>query len=558
MVSMAATCGERTRVGAAAAELVEGVDRPRSQRGFSLGKGVRRWLTGSSRRWFGGLSRAQVFHKLGPVIVLLLLVTAYAVFYGMWSVRKYVALNAPAFDMGIFDQGVWLLSRFKDPFVTILGLNLFGDHLCFTMLAFVPMYWIWPGPETLLVVQAMVLAVGAIPVFLLAARALENRWFATVPAFAYLLTPALGWLNLENFHPDSLEVPLVLFALYFATRGRWRWYFAMVIPLMLVKEETVLFLVPLGIYVALRHSIRMGLLTVGLSIVWFVVGFFGIQPALSGASAGALDSWRIPFGGLGGLVKTTFQRPWDVIAYMLTAEKIQYMFQLLTPLLFLPLLTWRSLMALPVLLYNLISNFWYQSNLQYHYHSMLTPVLWATGLLALERFRRVSLRRAVITVVLLMTLFSAYMWGPLPSSRQPSYYPDPGHPDAVAAAEAFALIPDDAAVSAIDKFAAHLATRELIYVFPNPYSASYWGDFSLKGVRLPGAEKVEYVMAMPALLEEEAAVVWAGLPDEGFRPIYDRQGIVLLHREALAEPPGVLTEEWARSTLRVSHDTTTP
>jgi hypothetical protein len=66
------------------------------------------------------------------------------------------------------------------------------------------------------------------------------------------------------------------------------------------------------------------------------------------------------------------------------------------------------------------------------------------------------------------------------------------------------------------------------------------------------------VMAMPALLEEEAAVVWAGLPDEGFRPIYDRQGIVLLHREALAEPPGVLTEEWARSTLRVSHDTTTP
>jgi hypothetical protein len=28
------------------------------------------------------------------------------------------------FDLGIFDQGVWLLSRFRDPFVTIRGLSL--------------------------------------------------------------------------------------------------------------------------------------------------------------------------------------------------------------------------------------------------------------------------------------------------------------------------------------------------------------------------------------------------------------------------------------------------
>ena len=536
----------------------EGAERRQLWRRCSLVTTGRRWFGGLSRRWFGGLSRVEVFHRVGPLAVLLLLVTSYAVYYGMWSVRKYAALNAPAFDMGIFDQGVWLLSRFKNPFVTILGLNLFGDHLCFTMLAFVPLYWLWPGPETLLVVQAMVLAVGAIPVYLLAARVLEHRWFATIPAFAYLLAPALGWLNLENFHPDSLEVPLALFALYFATRGRWRWYLAMVIPLMLVKEETVLFLVPLGIYVAMLHNRRIGLLTVGLSIAWFFLGFFGIQPALSGAAAGSLDSWRIPFGGFGGLVKTAFQRPWEVIAYMLTAEKVKYIIQLLTPLLFLPLLTWRSLLALPVLLYNLISNFWYQSNLQYHYHSMLTPVLWATGLLALGRFHRVIVRRTLVMVVLVAAMFSAFLWGPLPGSRQPSYYGDPQRPEVLAANEAFALIPGDASVSAIDKFAAHLANREEIYVYPNPYSASYWGDDSMKGQRLPAADKVEYVMVVPGAMGEVAARVYEGLAGEGFEPIYDKQGVVLLHRQLSAEAAGVLTEYGARSTLRVSHDTTTP
>jgi uncharacterized membrane protein len=477
------------------------------------------------------VSSGTLVQRWGPVAVLLLLVIGYALYYGLWSVRKYAAYQAPAFDMGIFDQGVWLLSRFKEPFVTILGLNLFGDHPSFIMLAFVPLYWIWPHPDTLLVVQSMVLALGAIPVFLIARPILRNGWFALVPALAYLLTPALGWLNLENFHPDSLEVPLVLFALYFALRARWRWYVVMVVLVMMVKEDVFLLLVPLGIYVAVRHSRKMGLLTVGLSIAWFLVAFFAIQPALSDVSAGSLDSWRIPFGGFGGLAKTFFTSPWEVIAYLLTAEKIMYVFQLLTPVLFLPLLTWRSLIALPVLLFNLVSNFWYQSSIQYHYTSLLTPVICVMTLLVLERFSSIKLRRSLAVLVLLATVFSLYMWGPITGSRNPSYFPDPQHPQCLAANEAIALIPADAVVAAEDRFAAHLADRELIYVFPNPYSASYWGDYSQAGQRLPGTEKIEYVMVIPAGLGSVAAGVYAELDEEGFTEVFRKNGVVLLHRE---------------------------
>jgi len=101
----------------------------------------------------------------------------------------------------------------------------------------------------------------------------------------------------------------------------------------------------------------------------------------------------------------------------------------------------------------------------------------------------------------------------------------------VAANKAIALIPDDAVVSAVDRFAAHMANRELIYIFPNPYSASYWGDFTHKGERLPGAEKVEYVVVSPGALVDESARVYAGLPAEGFQLIFDEQGIVVLHRD---------------------------
>ena len=44
--------------------------------------------------------------------------------------------------LGIFDQGVWLLSRLKDPFVTIRGLPLFGDHASYRLSAWPAFQWI--------------------------------------------------------------------------------------------------------------------------------------------------------------------------------------------------------------------------------------------------------------------------------------------------------------------------------------------------------------------------------------------------------------------------------
>jgi len=485
-----------------------------------------------------GLPRRLSLAKLAPVAVLVAFMAFYAIWYSLWSLRKFDSFQAPAFDLGIYDQGLWLLSRFKEPFVTVLGLNLFADHTSLILVLFIPLYWIFPHAGTLLVVQALVLAAGAIPVYLLAKMVLRHVWVALIPAAAYLLTPALGWLNLENFHPDSLEVPLLLFALYFIARSRWRPYLAMVILLLMVKEDVPLVLIPLGIYVAVRHHRAMGLATIWLSVVWLVVAIGIIQPALSGAAAGGLDSWRIPFGGVGGLFATLFKRPWEVLGYMFTPEKVKYLFQLLTPVLFLPLLTWRTAVLVPIVAFNLISTFWYQTNLQYHYTSLIIPVLCGAALLALQRFGRLQTRRVLVVGILLATVFSGYLWGPLPRSREPAYDPDPRHPQTVACAEAVALIPDDAIVAAGDKFGSHLTHRQFVYIFPTPFSAAYWGDDSKKGERLAVADEVQWVLDLPSSLPEESVQVFATLPAEGFVTVYDREGVVLLKRETPVEPGG--------------------
>jgi uncharacterized membrane protein len=460
----------------------------------------------------------------------------YACYYGTASLDRFEAFQAPGFDLGIFDQGIWLLSRFKEPFITIMGLNLFGDHASYILLALVPLYWIWPAAQLLLIVQTLALCLAAAPVFLLARRALRSSWLALLPAIGFLLTPALGWLNLENFHPDSFEVPLVLFALYFMTERRWRAYLVMVLLLLSVKEDVPFLVVPLGIYVALRHDRRMGLITAYTGAIWFIVTVFFLGPFLSGASAGSLDAFRVPFGGLLGLISTALRSPWEVAEYMLSAAKIKYLIQLLTPVFFLPLLTAGSLIALPAILFNLLSTFSYQANIRYHYTSLIIPVFAWAAVLYTGRVKDPGSRKALAFAVLLASLFAAYAWGPSQWSREPARFYDPQSAEARAAAEAVALIPDDAVVSARSRLATHLTHRERVYDFPTPFAASYWGDASLDGERLPAADDVEFVLEVPDRLSGTAAEVFPRLGEEGFREIFSREGVVLLQRVDVGGP----------------------
>jgi uncharacterized membrane protein len=527
---------------------VERVDRPDGEvarRSAPSSPRSRGWPTLFDERLpYSGIgigAESRLGEEFAPRLVLILSMLFYACFFGKIAVDRFDAFQQPGFDLGIFDQGLWLLSRFKAPFVSIMGLDLFGDHASYILLLLVPLYWVWPAPQLLLILQTLALCLGAIPVFLLARRAIRNPWVALLPALAFLVSPALGWLNLENFHPDSFEVPLVLFALYLMTVRRWRPYMLMVVLLLLVKEDAALLVVPLGIYVALRHDRRMGIITAELGAIWFIATVFFIGPLLSSASPGSLDAFRVPFGGWRGLISDALRRPWEVGAYMLTAPKIQYLIQLLVPVFFLPLLTAETLIVLPSLLFNLLSTFFYQTNIRYHYTSLIIPVFAWAAIAYIQRVKDYGARRALALAMLLAALFASYLWGPADWSHNAVYRYDPGQPQARATAEAVALIPKDAVVAARPRMTTHLTHRAQVYEFPTPFYATYYGDDSMRGKWLPIADDVEYVLDTPDRLTGPAAQVFDQLQQqEGFRQIFSKDGVVLLQKMA-SGPTGSAT-----------------
>ena len=69
-------------------------------------------------------------------------VAAFTIVFGRLGVTHYQNFGSWSFDMGIYDQGFWLVSRGGESFVTVRGLEFWGHHVNLVALLFAPFYWL--------------------------------------------------------------------------------------------------------------------------------------------------------------------------------------------------------------------------------------------------------------------------------------------------------------------------------------------------------------------------------------------------------------------------------
>jgi len=291
--------------------------------------------------------------------VVIAMVIAYIVIVSRVLIDVHLGLGTSSYDIGLYDQGTWLLSRFEAPFVTLMGRNLLGDHASIVMFFVVPFYWLIPGSETLLVLQTIAIGAGAIPLFAYARKALDSDVLGVAIAACWLLNPAVNGTAYENFHPDGFIVFFLPLALYAALTERWRLYLVAFVLCLTVKEDVALVMVPLGIFVALRKHRKWGVVTAVASVVATILGMFVLMRSLIGVPT--RNAWRIPFGGPTGFIKEVFTNPLNVWRYLTSEERPLYVWKMIAPFagVFL-LVPDLALISALVILANIVSNFWFQ------------------------------------------------------------------------------------------------------------------------------------------------------------------------------------------------------
>jgi uncharacterized membrane protein len=500
-------------------------------------------------RWRAGLLERAVD---GPLATTWAMIALWAAVFGWLSVARYRAFGTGRFDLGNMVQAIWSTAHGHLLSTTDIAGGQFsrlGAHVDPILVAFAPIFRVWPSPGFLLVAQAAIVAVGALPAFWLARRWLGEGWIALVGPVAYLLYPALQWATVTEFHAVTLAAPLLMFCIWAAEESRPVALAVFAALALLCKEEVGLALVVLGLWMAFRGARRAGLTLAAASLAWVAIALWVIIPHYNGGRPSAFIARYGDLGGSqGAIVRSLVTRPWDAVQTVATWGRLTYLLALLLPLLLLPLLApGLAACAVPELGLNLLANWWPQHSIEFQYVAVPAPFLVAAAILGLARLtgaREIGARSrrpsvgarvgrllrwppagttaAVLAVVLLLSgihLGPMPWWSSLPlaSHSRVGQYHSTAHTAALDAA--VDLVPDGVPVSAGNHLGSHLSARARIMTFPVIAEAQY----VLVDQRQPD------IGFVPQPQEHERRVRELERRRD-FRLIYDRDGVLVFHR----------------------------
>lgn len=308
---------------------------------------------------------------------------------------KHALFQSNAWDLGIFDQAVFLISQGKPAISSFLGFHILADHAALVLYPLALLYQIYPDVHWLLAVQAIALALGCVPTYLLARQAGLKEKASIALAVVYLLYPLVFNLSMADFHPEVLAVPAMLQAVY-AARSSQRWWFGICIVLILsCKAALALTVIAMGIWLlGFERRQWYGVSAIVVGIVWFVMATQWVIPTFGGAAA-SLDRHAFRYAYLGNslpdMVRNVVSNPGLVLGRIFAWRSLDYVLLLLAPVLWaVPSLKFAPLMgAVPVFLMNVLSTHAGQRNLIDQYALPILPFLIVMAIAAVSSERSI-------------------------------------------------------------------------------------------------------------------------------------------------------------------------
>ncbi len=408
-----------------------------------------------------------------------LLLVAYALLFSWLAVRRHETFHTGN-DLAVFSQVVWNTTQGR-PFETSLvaeATNFLGQHFSPILALFTPVYALWPDARLLLIAQAVIMALGAVPIYAYAGRRLGGTQWGLGVATAYLLFPAVHFVTLAEFHPIAFATPLLGFAAYALLVRRYRAFFLCFALAFLIKEEIGLILAGVGPFLILvRRRIRLGmaLSAIGVLLTWLLL--YVVIPGLARPGYGYTFAHRYDYLGenVTDIVVHLVAHPRMILPYVLIWPKALFLAQLLGPLALLPLLAPGTiLLSAPTFGYLLLSDYPFQYSIQHQYTAPLIPFLFLATVDGLHRLRRWGQaqghdwRTLGVGALLAATIVGYGLWSPAPlgGSYRPADYAVTEH--VIVGHQMLARIPPQASVGSEWKFYPHLSNRRGLGDLLNP------------------------------------------------------------------------------------------
>jgi hypothetical protein len=301
-------------------------------------------------------------------------------FTGVWIVVLFaVAVRQPwAFgyspDLEVFDQALWNTAHGRLYRSSLVGdVNLLSEHFDPLNLLLAGFYLVYPSPLILLAAQAIMLGLGAIPLYWLARDRFPGSVLAPLFPILYLLYLPIREANRFGYHPGALVPPLFLFALYFMEKSRWGPMLCFLALAGLLKENMPIAGAVIGMYLLVTGRQRiLGASMAAVFGLWFYAGFAWIIPAFGPLTGGYkyFDLFTRLAPTPSGVFLAPLLNP-AAVAGGLAAHaerKLEYLLDVFGPLAFFSLLSpSRLVLAVPFLAPHLLSDLRFLTTVRTHH-----------------------------------------------------------------------------------------------------------------------------------------------------------------------------------------------
>jgi uncharacterized membrane protein len=439
----------------------------------------------------------------------------FGVAYALYGLFRHWNFGSSAFDLGIFDQVVWHLSRFEAPGSSIRGFsNFLGDHFFPVIVVFAPFYWIRPGPDTLIVVQAIGSAASIVPVYLFARSRLPPGPALSI-AIAYGCFWGIQHAIAFDVHETAFSPLAVAIAVLAMDRRQWPLFWAAVAAMICIKEDHIPLVAGLGFLLVIQGERRRGVIAIGASACALAAVVGVIVPAFN--DLGGYEYTSSYLGVLTDLRRIPLSLVWPPI-------KIQTALLWFAPFVFLSLASPLAVLVIPIALIRFLSDSPNHWGTAFHYSAPLAPILAMSAADGLARIARRWQPRAARPLVAGAAAVGVLCSAILPG-RQPLWRVfAPGHYRASQSSqlgrEFLAMIPAGASVVAQAAVVPHLSLRDRIYVLDD---------------RAPDAD---YVLACaslspwPAAAFDELRQLLEQRKADGYEVMVERQGWTILRHQS--------------------------
>jgi uncharacterized membrane protein len=415
--------------------------------------------------------------------ITLLGVLAFTVWFGALSVARHQAFQTAGYDLGNADQALWNTAHGRPlQFTNWVGKDdwfsqptRLGMHVEPIYFLIAPLYWLWDDVRALLILQALAVACGAIPAYRLARRLLHGEAAGALFALAYLAHPGLHSLVTSDFHAVALAAPFLLAAFDSLEQKRDLPFAVSATLAMMTKENVPLAVVGLGSWALIaQRRRRVGIITILMASVWFVVAVFTVIPAHNALGRSPyLNRYQQMTGG--AIVEYG-------ISNLLDADARRYYVDYLLPLAGLPLLSPLAMLpAISDLAANLLSDAPHMRDFGRQYVATLIPVATAAAVMGLanlwswvQSWRPVWLKTIQPISLGVLLLLSAWSlrdspWTPLNADF--NWPATTAHQHKLA--QFAALIPPDASLCTQDNLNPHFTHRQKIHLLPYSLDCEY-------------------------------------------------------------------------------------